>query len=228
MRLPFATPPRPRTAKPRSSSRRPPARCAAPARPLRAAVRARKRRAGCAAAPPASGRFARSSPGCAAARSRRPCAAPAGVPARAPGESALAQPCRRQRNREHQVGLLDRRLDPGCAAQQRRERGGPACVAAELELRDAFRPRPAIGASHQAGVERRRRVQDAVAALRNAGRHRQRTGGAARNGWSEARHAAVAHRPRGPGAAHGALARQALEQCGERTFDPRLEHGSIY
>ena len=138
-------------------------------------------------------------------------------------EAALAQPRRRQRHRQHQVGLLERRLDPGRAAQQGRERRGPAGSPRNLNCGDAVGPGPGIGARGQAGVERRR-MQHAVAALRDAVGHRQRAGRAARRGRGEARHAGVAHRLRGPGAADRALARQAIEQRRERPFDPAAEH----
>jgi len=142
-------------------------------------------------------------------------------------EAAFAQSSRREGHRQHHVRGIERGLDPRCAAQKRRERRGLSRVASELELRDAFGPRPGIGAGREARIERRGRPR-ALAAPRNAVGNLQRAGRTARCRRRKARHARVAHRLSRPRAANDALAGQAVEQARERPFDPMAEHPSIY
>ena len=78
-------------------------------------------------------------------------------------EAALGQPLGRQRHRQHQIGVVQRGLDPGRAAHQHGEAACPAGLAVELVLRDQRRPGIVVGNRGVAGVHRRRLAQAAAA-----------------------------------------------------------------
>ena len=136
---------------------------------------------------------------------------------------------RRERHRQHQVGLLQRRLDPGRAAHQRRD-SGAAQPASPRNLNCAMqsRPGPGVGAGGQAGVERRR-VPQAVAALarrrpaRGSAQVAQRGAGGAKRA-TQASHTGRAGQARQT--AHW-LGRRS-SKAAKRRASQAAEHGSIY
>lgn len=106
-------------------------------------------------------------------------------------ESALSQPRRCERHRQHQIRVFQFGLHPVCAAEQGRKWPRPPSVAPELELRDAFRPWPSVRTGRKAGVEWRR-IPNALVALRHpAGQLQRTTGHAAQSGRGEACNARV-------------------------------------